>query len=57
MLLARHMHIIKYEPVGLKFLVMMSVLMRYSFLINISVKPISSVWEQKMGKIHCFELK
>lgn len=24
------------------------------FLINISVKPIGSVWEQKMGKIHCF---
>lgn len=50
MLLARHMHIIKYEPVGLKFLMMMSALTRYSFLINISVKPISSVWEQKMGK-------
>lgn len=31
MLLACHMHVIKYEPVGLKFLMMVSVLMRYSF--------------------------
>lgn len=59
MLLARHMHIIKYEPVGLKFLMMVSVLMLIQvFLINISAKPIRSVWEQKMGKyIAWLELK
>lgn len=51
MLLSRHMHVINHEPVGLKFLMMVSVLMRYSFFsISISVKPISSVWEQKMGE-------
>lgn len=51
MLLARHMHIIKYEPVGLKFLMMVSVLMRYSFFNqHFSETNISSVWEQKTGK-------
>lgn len=48
--LACHMHMIKYEPVGLKFLMMVSVLMWYRFFNQHFSETNQQCLEQKMAK-------
>lgn len=54
MLLSRHMHVINHEPVGLKFLMMVSVLMRYSFFHQHFSETNQQCLGTKDGRVHCF---